>query len=453
MSFKWKMSLYISMVTTVILVMSSIFVYFTFTKITREHTMQVLDLKLKNFLQHMDNNEFILEGKMNLWAEDLSPDQFIRVTDSKGELLYSTNMTDPETLISEEHTAICAETLFFKHGSGYLTISLYQDARTDEKQIQLVLWLLAIGTLGGVCIAAISSYIIARTAIKPIQKIVQTVKGINMNNLAQRLSVPRSKDEIHELSQTFNHLLERVENGFELQQQFAADASHEFRTPLTAIEGHANLIYRWGKHSPAVIDESITYILLETSRMKQLTTQLLVSASTIEEQKALAHDNASLLDNIEEVKKQIEAIYEKQNSEIQLEYAPILEKVKVKISKLFLQQILVNVLENAVKYTSEKSKITIHIGIEQRSVQVTIQDNGIGIGPEDLPNIFERFYRANKSRNKEIEGVGLGLSITKRIIESFGGQIHIQSDLGVGTFVTLQFLLEESFEFINPITA
>jgi signal transduction histidine kinase len=355
-------------------------------------------------------------------------------------------MNDPKILISEEHTSICAETLFFKHGSGNLTISLYQDAKTDEKQIQLVLLLLAIGTFGGVCIAAISSYIIARTAIKPIQKIVQTVKGINVNNLTQRLSVPRSKDEIHELSQTFNHLLERVENGFELQQQFAADASHEFRTPLTVIEGHANLINRWGKYSPEIIDESITYILQETSRMKQLTNQLLVSASTIVEQQALAPENTILLDNIEEVKKQIETIYEKQNSVIQLVYEPIIEKVKVKISKLFLQQILVNLLENAVKYTLEKCKITIHIGIEQKQVQVTIQDNGIGIGPEDLPNIFERFYRVNKSRNKEIEGVGLGLSITKRIIESFGGQIQIQSDVGVGTLVTLHFPLEDSLE-------
>jgi len=271
----------------------------------------------------------------------------------------------------------------------------------------------------------------ARTISQPLTGIVVATDGKDVKQ------VPVSKNplEVHQLSQSFNRLLNRLNQKIENEQQFVSDASHELRTPVAAIRGHVNLLKRrWHEH-PEIVDESLSYIDEESMRMKVLIENLLtISRGNHLEMKK---ERINLSKFTDKVVSEIQlALRQKINFDIQTD-------LFVSMDKMALYKIIIIFLENAGKYSPSNSEITINITLENHQVDFQVADEGIGVPEEEKDNIFERFYRIDKSRSSEIPGTGLGLAIAKEYAQLNDAKVFVSNNSPKGSIF---HLLMESIE-------
>ena len=279
-------------------------------------------------------------------------------------------------------------------------------------------------------LTALIGRFIARRALKPVAKITQTAKDIGSGaNLSQRIPVSEVKDEIGQLALTFNSMMDRLESSFTQMRQFSSDASHELRTPLTVLKGQSELAL--GKErQPEEYQEVISSNLEEVQYMSKVLEDLFLLSKSDENQIALDCESVDLKSLIEEVCKHAEIIASEKNIKIVIAY---LEPVQVYGDPVRLRQMIWNVVVNGIKYTQHDGEVKISVQDKGDGVLIIIQDNGIGISEEDLPLIFNRFYRVDKARSRQEGGTGLGLSICKFIVGAHKGSINLKSKLGEGT--------------------
>lgn len=272
--------------------------------------------------------------------------------------------------------------------------------------------------------------------LKPIRIMTEQVKDMSANNLSTRLNLSGTKDELKDLAYTFNKMLDDIQKSYEREKQFVSDASHELRTPIAVIKGYAGMLNRWGKDDPAILDESIQAILGETDNMHSLVESLLFIARN--DKGALKMDKTAFnfSDLFTEIVKETRLIDSQHKISETIE-----SEIMIHGSADKLKQALRIFIDNSIKYTPDGGNIKLSLRRSNLHTMIVISDDGIGISKEDLPNIFDRFYRADKSRTKMKEnqhgGTGLGLSIAKIIIEQHGGKIHVDSALNEGTTFTL----------------
>ena len=276
----------------------------------------------------------------------------------------------------------------------------------------------------------------ANKHLSPIHTMTEQVKDMSANNLSTRLNVSGTKDELKDLSHTFNKMLDDIQKSYEREKQFVSDASHELRTPIAVIKGYAGMLNRWGKDDPEILNESIQAILGETDNMHSLVESLLFIARNDKGTLKMDMDKFNLSELICEIVKETKMI-DSQHKIIDA----IEENVPFYGSLDKLKQALRIFVDNSIKYTPDDGEISIVLRTSEKHNIIIISDNGIGISKEDLPHIFDRFYRADKSRTKMKEnqhgGTGLGLSIAKIIIEQHRGRIQVDSSLNEGTKFTL----------------
>ncbi len=261
-------------------------------------------------------------------------------------------------------------------------------------------------------------------------KITQTANDIGSGaNLGQRIPVSEVKDEIGQLALTFNAMMDRLESSFTQMRQFSSDASHELRTPLTVLKGQSELAL--GKErKPEEYQEVISSNLEEVQYMSKVLEDLFLLSKSDENQIALDCESVNLKPLIEEVCKHAEIIASEKNIKIVIAY---LEELQVYGDPVRLRQMVWNVVINGIKYTQHGGEVKISVQGKGDGVLIIIQDNGIGISEEELPLIFNRFYRVDKARSRQEGGTGLGLSICKFIVDAHKGSITIESKLGKGT--------------------
>lgn len=272
----------------------------------------------------------------------------------------------------------------------------------------------------------------SRKMLSPIEIMTNTVKKINVSALDTRLNVNGSQDELKELAETFNNMLDRIQHSYEIQNQFVSDASHELRTPIAVIQGYINLLDRWGKNDKPVLEESIAAIKSEAEAMKDLVENLLFLARSDKKTQKIEKSTFELNKLISEIIKEtelIDTVHKILNTKN--------ENISIYADYNLLKEALRIFIDNSIKYTPIYGKITIDSYMQNNQAVITILDTGIGISKDDLPNIFNRFYRADKSRTKETGGTGLGLSIAKWIILTHKGTIQVDSRLNAGTKITL----------------
>jgi two-component system, OmpR family, sensor histidine kinase ArlS len=273
---------------------------------------------------------------------------------------------------------------------------------------------------------------VSKRLLLPVKKMTETVKSISAKDMNTRLDVSGSKDELKDLSKTFNNMLDRLQRSYELQNQFVSDASHELRTPIAVIQGYANLLDRWGKEDKAVLEESIAAIKSESESMKRLVEQLLFLARSDKHTQKIEMTHFKVNELIDEVVKETKIIDYKH--EILNQYN---EYITINGDRNLLKEALRVFIDNSIKYTCESGVIKINSYSKNKNLIIEIEDTGSGISKEDLPHIFDRFYRADKSRTKESGGTGLGLSIAKWIVLNHAGTIEVQSKLGYGTKISI----------------
>ncbi|WP_017413846.1 sensor histidine kinase [Clostridium tunisiense] len=279
---------------------------------------------------------------------------------------------------------------------------------------------------------------VSKKLLLPVKKMNETIENISAQDLNTRLNVSGSKDELKDLAKTFNDMLDRLQRTYEAQNQFVSDASHELRTPIAVIQGYANLLDRWGKEDKEVLDEAIVAIKSEAEAMKTLVEQLLFLARSDKHTQKVEMVDFKVNELIGEVVKETKLIAPKHK---------ILnihnEEIIINGDRSLLKEALRVFIDNSIKYTEEQGVIKINSYVKGKKLVLEVEDTGAGISKEDLPFVFDRFYRADKSRTKESGGTGLGLSIAKWIIIKHKGQIEVHSKVGHGTKITILLPLKE----------
>ena len=269
---------------------------------------------------------------------------------------------------------------------------------------------------------------INRQVLQPIADITAHAQMLSENDLSLRLNVAGTKNELRDLAVVLNAMLDRIEAAYNGQKQFVSDASHELRTPIAVIQGYANLLERWGKDAPQVRDEAIAAIVNETASMKELVEKLLFLARHDKKTFKLNPEHFEVRALVEETIRETELITVNHRVETGTLTSGILYA-----DRNAIKQAIRIFIDNAVKYTPPGGTLRIACERRQGQVAISVSDTGVGIAREDLPSIFDRFYRADAARASTTGGHGLGLSIAKIIVLSHGGKIKVYSQKGAGT--------------------
>lgn len=268
-------------------------------------------------------------------------------------------------------------------------------------------------------------------SIDKMERLADKLASINAARLDTRISVDETQDELKGLADAINGLLDRINESYRSQVRFVSDASHELRTPISVIQGYANLLDRWGKNDPKTLQESIDAIKEETNNMKGLVEQLLFLARGDNDTMPLQLEDFPLAELAEEVLRETRMI------DTGHEFVSNLEPLSVYADRALVKQALRILVDNAIQYTNPGGEIRISIQNSESFARLTVQDNGIGIPGEAVSRVFDRFYRTDESRTRASGGTGLGLSIAKWIAERHGGHMEVLSRQNVGTRISV----------------
>lgn len=287
----------------------------------------------------------------------------------------------------------------------------------------------------GLVLSIIGAIYVTRRFLNRLKVLTDTMKEIKDKGMERRVEISRKNDEFDKVNIIFNTMMDDLQDSFDKQSRFIADASHELRTPLTALQGHLSMIQRWGKYDEERSEKSIRICLDEVGRLTKIVKDLLVLSKSdnidFDINKIKPIDPRDIItDTIENYK----ILKDKVEFNVDIQ-----EKIKFKIREEHLKQLLIIFIENAIKYNDkEKVIIDISLYVEKDKVILSVKDNGIGIPKDEIPFIMDRFYRVDKSRIQLNKSFGLGLSIAKRIVESYKGKIIISSEVGRGTEIKVE---------------
>ncbi|MCF8568548.1 HAMP domain-containing histidine kinase [Alicyclobacillus tolerans] len=317
-------------------------------------------------------------------------------------------------IIDSSSKKIVGDVLILKHASDI------------QEYLHALLFLMSLGTLGAILLAGFGGYITAATAMRPLTKLVHFVQKIQITDLGKRVEILHRHDEIAQLAITFNGMLERIERSFQQQKQFVADASHEIRTPLTMIQGYSNLLKRWGKQNPDVLNRSLDVIYQESTRLIELAEDLLFLAKV----ELVAREEAPECDLDDVIRETIDAM--------SLMYPMAQLSLSLGVGKIGMmadsawKQVITNLTENAIKYSESPARVYISTWCEGARAVIRVKDEGRGIPETEIPHIFERFYRVDDARSVD-GGTGLGLAIVKALVELYEGDISVRSRVDEGS--------------------
>ncbi|MCZ0754497.1 HAMP domain-containing sensor histidine kinase [Anoxybacillus sp. J5B_2022] len=450
-SLKWKLT---------VLSASVIFiVYFLFTWLQYETVKQwLLNEEEKAMKKTIEEIETYYAEKRNISLSDIRQGkslleklnekyQAIRILDEKGNVIVSVSNRAPISLLSaetpeklevdyhlvnDERSIVVRKPFHVSRMSG--TIEIVRHLVKFQQMINTIFFIM---TLIGVVAMVMSAFIglfIAKHFVGRLQAVTDTMRNIKNNGFQKRIDVPAANDEMSKLMTMFNEMMDEIEHSFRQQKQFIEDASHELRTPLAILEGHLSLLKRWGKNNREILEESLEAAVQEVYRLKKLVLELL----DLSHAEAIAIPAELQPTSPREAAEQIVKNFRVLHPSFQFRIVDeIREKALVRIAKHHLEQLLLILLDNAVKYSQHQKEITIFIKEERKYVSISVCDQGIGIPRDELEKVFLRFYRVDKARSREKGGVGLGLAIAKEIVDKYGGQIVIESEVGGGTTVEL----------------
>jgi heavy metal sensor kinase len=284
-----------------------------------------------------------------------------------------------------------------------------------------------------VLFCVVLGWVLARRGLRPVREVTRAARRITATNLGERLPSPKSGDEMDVLIHTFNDMIARLDASVERIARFTADASHELRTPLTAIQGEVDVALR-RERTPAEYRETLDGVSQECRRMRRMVESLLALSRADAAAAGIEKAPVALDDLLAEVTETFRVAAEARKIDVRLEgESPLV----VAGDALKLTELFSNLLDNAVKYSDDGGTVRVETRTEPPNAVVTVRDTGVGIAPEDLARVFERFYRTDSSRSRDSGGVGLGLSLCQWIAEAHGGRIEVASTPGKGTTFTV----------------
>jgi heavy metal sensor kinase len=385
--------------------------------------------------------------------------RFVNVSRSDGAVLYRSGSPvdgsfDPDAVAATEvlrsaRSKSGVQQLLTANGTSMLVVARSVTATSGSynievgaslEQIQLVLnyvlilLIVAVPVLVGVSTSG--GYFLIKRALKSVDHIAKTAEQITHQNLSERLPVPKTGDELERLSISVNRMIARLDEAFQTTRRFLADASHELRTPLTAIKGELEEVVS-RKDLSEEVRERTGSVLEEVERLTHIVEGLLAVArldAGEAQREWLRFDLAELVATTAD---QMKLLAEDQRITLVCNTA---SRVDVEGDRARLKQVIVNLLDNAIKYTPEGG--SIHLSVRaQNSAVLEIVDTGIGIPKDELAHVFDRFFRVDKARSRNVEGTGLGLAIVKSICTAHGAEIETESTVGRGSCFRIKFPL------------
>lgn len=376
---------------------------------------------------------------------DFAEEMPVEILNESGMILYQSPAWKRAGLESEKSSALKVERVVYsmKHAGEHHRVmqglSHFEDTKVwvrvalSEGRIWHEIWELITVFLVlfplGMGAAGLAGYWMAKKALSPVDQISRQTGAISAESLKARLRVSNPDDELGVLARVINHLLERLEKSFEELRRFTSDASHELRTPLQALRSTGEVALQKNE-STAYYREVISSMLEETERMSRLTESLLTLSRGDAGNYKLQKTQTSLAVIVEEVRNLISVLAEEKKQKLLLELQSI---DNVNVDPIIFRQAVVNLIDNAIKYSSVGSEIKVKVSTLQGEGMIEIKDQGAGIAKDDQNKIFDRFYRIDKSRSRELGGSGLGLSIAKWAVEVHGGRIELESQPGAGS--------------------
>jgi heavy metal sensor kinase len=374
-------------------------------------------------------------------------DWFVQLYDLKGNAEWATvnapaklppPEVPPEEMKARDLASVrVVEGTFKEPGLPPLIIRLGSTRRSIEDDIGLLNWIMILGSASILLLAPLSAYFLAGRATRPINKIITATARLHPKNLDERLPILGTGDELDQLSGTINGMLDRIAVYIDSNRDFIANAAHELRSPLAAIRGSVDValdrLRTPDEYSALLID-----VAEECSRLTSLLNRLLLLAEGDAGQLGAHDQNAQLDKVVRESVNMFEAVAESKGVHLKL---ASLSPVTVPGEEYHLRQVVRNLLDNAIKFTPSSGRVLVDLAtdVDKKQTILRVSDSGVGIGPEDLPRIFERFYRCDKSRSREQGpgGSGLGLAICQAIVSALNGKIHVQSQPGEGSTFTV----------------
>jgi heavy metal sensor kinase len=299
-----------------------------------------------------------------------------------------------------------------------------------------------------ISLAVVSGYLLMRRSLQPVDEITKRAEGITSTNLSQRLPVIRTGDELERLSVALNRMIERLDEAFQHINRFSADASHELRTPLTILQLELEGIAQGHNLTPDLEDQ-IGSALEETHRMSHIVENLLAISRLDAGEAKMELTRLDLGQLAASTAEQMRLLAEEKGI---LFHSDVANNVFVEGDRSRLQQVIVNLVANAINYTPEAGEVEVIVRGDGRKAILEVSDNGVGISAEALPHVFERFYRADKARSRNSGGAGLGLAIVKAVCTAHGAEIKVSSQEGHGSRFTVELplLVVPESELVQP---
>jgi len=396
-------------------------------------------------VDHVDVAELTIPG------DPVEGEEFVRVFDSSGNLVFDNSgekFRPPDDLaavsaalsgsrtrtnldLGPELRALTAPI----HANGQVIGAVEVGLSTDDvhSTLRTLLIIIAVTYPLALVIASGGGVFLAGRALSPIDGLTRTARRISAEDLSRRLDMRLPDDEVGRLARTFDEMIARLDDAFRRQRQFTADASHELRTPLTAIKGQTEVALQRDR-DPAEYRSVLRNVNTEVDRMIRLVSSLLTLARADAHQVPLAKEDISLGALVSDAADQVRSAADNKGVSMRLRNGG---ETRVTADQDLLLQLILNLLDNAVKHTPSGGSIDVSWSKADGQAKVVVSDEGPGIPTEHLPRIFDRFYRVDKARSREGGGVGLGLSICRWIAQAHGGTIQADNAPGQGATFTV----------------
>jgi two-component system heavy metal sensor histidine kinase CusS len=452
LSVRWKLTLWYGGVLAVVLAVSGTTVFLTMRHQLLERIDQGLAEELADVLYEVkraDDPKALRRWLDRRFARHEGFD--FQVTGPKGEKFFSSDRLEDKTLPVPVSAPAPEAPLYeslpigesgrwrivsvrARGPDGPLTVQVARSLSAYDHEMQELLFVFLLTTPLTLLVTVGGGYFLARRALAPVQRMTQTANRITADRLGERIAVDDPDDELGALAQTLNRMIERLGRSFTEMQRFTADAAHELRTPLAVIRNEAEVALR-SPRTAAEYSRVLENLLEETNRLSHLADQLLFLCRQDAGLLPTGREAVAVDDLLREVVGNMQLVAGEKGVTLSLEENP---PCRLPGDRGQLRRVFYNLLDNAIKYTGASGQVTVGSQVADGRLSVVVADTGVGIAPEHLPRVFDRFYRVDPSRAADGEGAGLGLSICQSIVKALGGSIRLESTAGQGTKVQVE---------------